>query len=133
MLEGKEFLWTNMESVVANSEQWRKGGSLGYYAQTTFRTSTVVDKDGKVIKARPTSYASAVEPLEALTAWIVSQLKSSSGSTVGLSIPALTALMSSPEIAAFYSLHLAGGIKYLSRQRPAVHRSRHYRRCQCSV
>eukprot|EP00978_Attheya_sp_CCMP212_P047666 scaffold422973_cov53-Attheya_sp.AAC.2 len=118
-------------------DQWKallrilnKGGKGDAYAQTGAavclaqilitacpskqRTSTAVDKDGKVIKARPTSYASAVEPLEALTAWIVSQLKSSSGSTVGLSIPALTALMSSPESRLLFAA--SGGIKYLSRQ-----------------
>ena len=63
---------------------------------------------------RPTSYASAVEPLEALTAWIISQLKSSSGSTVALSIPAMTALMTATESRLLFAA--SGGIKYLSRQ-----------------
>ena len=70
--------------------------------------------DGKPVKARATSYASAVEPLEALTAWIVSQLKSSSGSTVALAIPAMTALMTATEVASIFAA--SGGIKYLSRQ-----------------
>ena len=69
---------------------------------------------GKPVKARPTSYASAVEPLEALTAWIVSQLKSSSGATVGLAIPAMTALTSTTESRLLFAA--AGGVKYLSRQ-----------------
>jgi V-type H+-transporting ATPase subunit H len=67
-----------------------------------------VTKDGQ--KVRPTSYASAVEPLEALTAWIVSQLKSSS---VGLAIPAMTALMGCTESRLLFAA--SGGIKYLSR------------------
>lgn len=67
-----------------------------------------VGKEG--VKVRPTSYASAVEPLEALTAWIVSQLKSSS---VGLAIPAMTALMGCTESRLLFAA--SGGIKYLSR------------------
>ena len=70
--------------------------------------------DGQAVKARPTSYSSAVEPLEALTAWIISQLKSSSGSTVALSIPAMTALMTATESRLLFAA--SGGIKYLSRQ-----------------
>ena len=70
--------------------------------------------DGKAVKARPTSYASAVEPLEALTAWIASQLKSSSGTTVALAIPAMTALMTATESRMLFAS--SGGIKYLSRQ-----------------
>jgi len=65
-------------------------------------------------KARSTSYASAVEPLEALTAWIVSQLKSTNGSNVGLGIPAMTALMAATETRHLFSA--SGGIKYLARQ-----------------
>lgn len=60
----------------------------------------------------PTSYASAVEPLEALTAWIVSQLKSSTG-YLGLAIPAMTALMGCTESRLLFAA--SGGIKYLSR------------------
>jgi len=66
------------------------------------------------IKTRQISYASAVEPLEALTAWIVSQLKSTNGSNIGLSIPAMTALMAATETRHLFSA--SGGIKYLSRQ-----------------
>jgi V-type H+-transporting ATPase subunit H len=65
-------------------------------------------------KSRSTSYASAVEPLEALTAWIVSQLKSVTGSTIGIAIPAMTALMAATETRHLFSA--SGGIKYLSRQ-----------------
>lgn len=71
-------------------------------------------KDGKPVKVRPVSYASAVEPLEALTAWIVSQLKSSSSQTVGLAIPAMTALMGPTESRLLFAA--SGGIKYLCRQ-----------------
>jgi len=76
---------------------------------------------------RPISYASAVEPLEALTAWIVSQLKGSSsaasstaaaalgqGSAIGVAIPAMTALMDCAESRLLFAA--SGGIKYLSRQ-----------------
>jgi len=72
------------------------------------------DKNGKVVKTRTTSYASAVEPLEALTAWIVSQLKSTNGSSIGLAIPAMTALMAATETRHLFSA--SGGIKYLARQ-----------------
>eukprot|EP00565_Helicotheca_tamesis_P006618 CAMPEP_0185736646 /NCGR_PEP_ID=MMETSP1171-20130828/28432_1 /TAXON_ID=374046 /ORGANISM="Helicotheca tamensis, Strain CCMP826" /LENGTH=524 /DNA_ID=CAMNT_0028407333 /DNA_START=25 /DNA_END=1599 /DNA_ORIENTATION=+ len=75
------------------------------------RTAQSKSGSGKV---RPTSYASAVEPMEALTAWIVSQLKSSSGSTIGLAIPAMTALMGATEARHLFAA--SGGIKYLSRQ-----------------
>jgi len=64
-------------------------------------------------KVRPTSYASAVEPLEALTAWIVTQLKSSSGAYIGLALPAMTALMGCTESRLLFAA--SGGIKYLSR------------------
>lgn len=67
----------------------------------------------KDAKKSPISYASAVEPLEALTAWIVSQLKSSSSMHLGLALPALTALMSCTESRLLFAA--SGGIKYLSR------------------
>jgi len=76
--------------------------------------SQSTDKDGQPIKARPISYASAVEPLEALTAWIISQLKNATGVNVGLCIPALTALMGTTETRVLFCS--AGGVKYLSRQ-----------------
>jgi len=78
------------------------------------KTAPAVDKDGQPIKARPISYASAVEPLEALTAWIVSQLKNATGTSVGLCIPALTALVGGNETRLLFCS--SGGIKYLSRQ-----------------
>lgn len=78
------------------------------------RTAPTTDKEGQPIKARPISYASAVEPLEALTAWIVSQLKNSTGTHVGLCIPALTALMGSKETRILFCS--SGGVKYLARQ-----------------
>jgi V-type H+-transporting ATPase subunit H len=70
--------------------------------------------DGLPAKARPVSYLSAVEPMEALTAWIVSQLKSATGPMVGLCIPALTTLMEAYE--ARLIVCKAGGVKYISRQ-----------------
>jgi len=78
------------------------------------QVKSLVGKDGKPVKVRPVSYNSAVEPLEALTAWIVSQLKSSSSLTVGLAIPAMTALMGPTESRLLFAA--SGGIKYLSRQ-----------------
>jgi len=65
-------------------------------------------------KVRSTSYASAVEPLEALTAWIVSQLKSATGSNIGIVVPAMTSLMAATETRHLFSA--SGGIKYLARQ-----------------
>jgi Vacuolar H+-ATPase V1 sector, subunit H len=65
-------------------------------------------------KTGSASYASAVEPLEALTAWIVSQLKSATGSNIGIAIPAMTALMAATETRHLFSA--SGGIKYLARQ-----------------
>jgi len=61
------------------------------------------------------SYASAVEPLEALIVWIVSQLKSSaSHSTVALAIPAMNAIMSTTETRHLFAK--SNGIRYLVRQ-----------------
>lgn len=79
----------------------------------SMQTAGSTDKESKP-KARSTSYASAVEPLEALTAWIVSQLKSTNGSSIGLAIPAMTALMAATETRHLFSA--SGGIKYLARQ-----------------
>merc|ERR1712232_1121761 len=66
---------------------------------------------------RTISYASAMEPLEALTAWIVTQLKSSSSSSsssnVSLVIPSMTALMGCTETRVLFAS--CGGIKYLCR------------------
>lgn len=66
------------------------------------------------IATRVPSYASAIEPLEALTAWVISQLKSSNASTVGTTVPAIMTLMSATEGRQIFAA--SGGIKYLSRQ-----------------
>lgn len=63
---------------------------------------------------RVPSYASAIEPLEALTAWIITQLKSSNAATVGTSVTAMMALMGATEGRQIFAA--SGGIKYLSRQ-----------------
>ncbi|KAL7562566.1 hypothetical protein ACA910_014195 [Epithemia clementina (nom. ined.)] len=68
--------------------------------------------DGK--PARPIQYASAIEPLEAITAWIVSQLKNASGTLVAICTPALKVLMDAPETRNLFCK--SGGIKYMSRQ-----------------
>ncbi|KAL3791905.1 hypothetical protein HJC23_010765 [Cyclotella cryptica] len=60
------------------------------------------------------SYASAIEPLEALTAWIITQLKSSNAVTVGTTVPAMMTLMGATEGRQIFAA--SGGIKYLSRQ-----------------
>lgn len=75
------------------------------------KNAAVKDKDGKT---RPISYASAMEPLEAVTGWIVSQLKNQTGLLVGLCIPALSALMEATETRRLFSQ--SSGVKYLSRQ-----------------
>lgn len=81
--------------------------------------NTMKDEKGQTVKkvTRPTSYASAVEPLEALTAWIVSQLKMSSstsgGYNISVAIPAMTALMNCTESRLLFAA--SGGIKYLAR------------------
>ena len=64
-------------------------------------------------KSRSISYASAVEPLEALTAWIVAQLRNA-GALVSFCIPALTVLMSCLESHIIFVK--LGGIKYVSCQ-----------------
>jgi len=70
--------------------------------------------DGNALKVRQVSYASAAEPLEALAAWIASQLKNSTGIAVGICIPALKALMDAREPKVVFCK--SGGIKYISRQ-----------------
>ena len=113
-------------------DQWKallrilnKGGMGDFYAQsgaalclslilvTACPSMQTAAKDEK-LKTRTTSYASAVEPLEAITAWIVSQLKSANGSNIGIVIPAMTSLMAATETRHLFSA--SGGIKYLSRQ-----------------
>eukprot|EP00531_Pseudo-nitzschia_arenysensis_P004359 CAMPEP_0116136176 /NCGR_PEP_ID=MMETSP0329-20121206/11584_1 /TAXON_ID=697910 /ORGANISM="Pseudo-nitzschia arenysensis, Strain B593" /LENGTH=514 /DNA_ID=CAMNT_0003631025 /DNA_START=100 /DNA_END=1644 /DNA_ORIENTATION=+ len=109
-------------------DQWKallrilnKGGKGDIFAQKSASSSL-----GKILiascpskarsdsKARPVSYASAIEPMEALVAWIVSQLKNATGKLVGLCIPALVVLMDSLESRIIFAK--AGGIKYMSRQ-----------------
>ena len=63
---------------------------------------------------RVPSYASAIEPLEALTAWVITQLKSSNAVTVGTTVPAIMTLTSATEGRQIFAA--SGGIKYLSRQ-----------------
>lgn len=65
-------------------------------------------------KPRPIQYASAVEPLEAITAWVISQLKNSTGSLVAVCTPALRILMEAHETRLMFCK--SGGIKYMSRQ-----------------
>jgi V-type H+-transporting ATPase subunit H len=74
------------------------------------------DKDGNIVasKPRPIQYASAMDPLEAITAWIVSQLKNASGTLVAICTPAMRVLMEAPETRALFCK--SGGVKYMSRQ-----------------
>lgn len=81
--------------------------SLQHGAPTT-------DKDGNTIKPRPVQYASAMEPLEAITAWVVSQLKNASGALVAICTPALRVLMETTETRSLFCK--SGGVKYMSRQ-----------------
>jgi V-type H+-transporting ATPase subunit H len=76
--------------------------------------SATTDKDGNMVKPRPVQYASAIEPLEAITAWIVSQLKNATGALVAICTPALKVLMDAPETRTLFCK--SGGIKYMSRQ-----------------
>ncbi|GAX28841.1 V-type H+-transporting ATPase subunit H [Fistulifera solaris] len=65
-------------------------------------------------KARPIQYASAVEPLEAITAWVISQLKNATGPLVGSCSPALKVLVDAHETRVLFCK--SGGIKYMARQ-----------------
>ena len=108
-------------------DQWKallrilnKGGKGDAYAQKVASMSlakiliaSCPSKRTNDSKARPVSYASAVEPLEALTAWIVAQIKNA-GPLVGLCIPSLTVLMDAYESRIIFVK--SGGIKYVSRQ-----------------
>mmetsp|Transcript_24216 Transcript_24216/g.43795 ORF Transcript_24216/g.43795 Transcript_24216/m.43795 type:complete len:530 (+) Transcript_24216:44-1633(+) len=80
------------------------------------RLSVSNSKDANALSSssRVPSYASAIEPLEALTAWVISQLKSSNALTVGTTVPAVMALMGATEGRQIFAA--SGGIKYLSRQ-----------------
>jgi V-type H+-transporting ATPase subunit H len=115
-------------------EQWKallrllnKGGKGDMYAQKVASLclakllivacpsqrskSATADKEGKY---RPIQFASAMEPLEAITAWIVSQLKNTSGPYVAICTPALKVLMETPETRALFCK--SGGVKYMARQ-----------------
>lgn len=81
-------------------------------SQRGSRASAAGAKDAAT--SRVPSYASAIEPLEALTAWIITQLKSSNAATVGTIVPALMTLTSATEGRQIFAA--SGGIKYLSRQ-----------------
>jgi V-type H+-transporting ATPase subunit H len=84
---------------------------------STKTTSAVTTTDNNKDKAqhyRPVQYASAIEPLEALIAWIVSQLKNATGLLVSICTPALKALMEATETRALFCQ--ASGLKYMSRQ-----------------
>jgi V-type H+-transporting ATPase subunit H len=63
------------------------------------------------INKRPVQYASALEPLEAVTAWIASQLKN--GSCVSACAPALRVLMEAPETRRLFCK--SGGVRYMAR------------------
>mmetsp|Transcript_24719 Transcript_24719/g.69389 ORF Transcript_24719/g.69389 Transcript_24719/m.69389 type:complete len:519 (-) Transcript_24719:189-1745(-) len=111
-------------------EQWKallrmlnKGGKGDAYAQKVASMSLAKiliaacpsKRDVTPASAnRPVSWASAVDPIDALTAWIVSQLKNASGPLVGLCIPALMVFMDANETRVTFCK--TGGIKYMSRQ-----------------
>mmetsp|Transcript_27101 Transcript_27101/g.74355 ORF Transcript_27101/g.74355 Transcript_27101/m.74355 type:complete len:514 (-) Transcript_27101:1470-3011(-) len=108
-------------------DQWKallrilnKGGKGDIFAQKSASMSlgkiliASCPSKGPDSKGRTVSYASAIEPMEALVAWIVSQLKNATGSLVGLCIPALVVLMDSLESRLIFAK--AGGIKYMARQ-----------------
>lgn len=111
-------------------DQWKallrilnKGGRGDVYAQSgaalclsliLVTACPSMQTQGDASTRSSASYASAVEPLEALTAWIVSQLKSAVGSNIGITVPAMTALMAATETRHLFSA--SGGIKYLARQ-----------------
>ena len=83
-------------------------------AKSTSSTSTSKATSSTMMSSRVPSYASAIEPLEALTAWVISQLKSSNSQTVGTTIPTVMTLVSATEGRQIFAA--SGGIKYLSRQ-----------------
>jgi V-type H+-transporting ATPase subunit H len=87
----------------------------GAVAATAPTANAANDKDNvNNNKPRPVQYASAIEPLEALIAWIVSQLKNATGLLVSICTPALKALMEAVETRALFCK--ASGLKYMSRQ-----------------
>ena len=123
-------------------DQWKallrclnKGGKGDMFAQkvaalsltkilvTACPSQRVVAQNGDGKPVRPTQYASAIEPLEAITAWIVSQLKNASGTLVAICTPALKILMDAPETRNLFCK--SGGIKYMSRQLRVGSKAKH--------
>ena len=123
-------------------DQWKallrclnKGGKGDIFAQkvaalsltkilvTACPSQRVVAQNGDGKPVRPTQYASAIEPLEAITAWIVSQLKNASGTLVAICTPALKILMDAPETRNLFCK--SGGIKYMSRQLRVGSKAKH--------
>lgn len=98
---------TTNKGAVKKSASTKGGAKSASASTSTSATSTT-------ISSRVPSYASAIEPLEALTAWTISQLKSSNSQTVGTTIPTIMTLMSATEGRQIFAA--SGGIKYLSRQ-----------------
>ena len=83
--------------------------------QRTMKATSAADGGASAVsKPRPIQFASAMEPLEAITAWIVSQLKNTSGPYVAICTPALKVLVETAETRALFCQ--SGGIKYMARQ-----------------
>ncbi|KAL7433793.1 hypothetical protein ACHAXH_002174 [Discostella pseudostelligera] len=100
---------TTIKGAVGKKSSSANGGAAkSATSASTSATATTT------MSSRVPSYASAIEPLEALTAWVISQLKSSNSQTVGTTIPTIMTLMSATEGRQIFAA--SGGIKYLSRQ-----------------
>jgi len=107
-------LVTACPSMTTASTSTNKSDTTTASTPTSTTDSATTNTNTNTNRAGSASYASAVEPLEALTAWIVSQLKSATGSNIGIVVPAMTALMAATETRHLFSA--SGGIKYLARQ-----------------
>lgn len=107
-------------------EQWKalmrilnKGGNVDAFAQKVASlalTKIVIascPSKRSASEARPVSYASALEPMEALNTWIINHLKGS-GDSVGLCSPSLMVFMDAQESRMMFCKQ--GGIKYIARQ-----------------
>ncbi|KAL3931584.1 MAG: hypothetical protein SGBAC_011239 [Bacillariaceae sp.] len=108
-------------------EQWKallrilnKGGKGDAFAQKVASLSLAkiivasCPSKRSASETRPVSYASALEPMEALNSWIVNHLKGAPGGAVGLCSPALMVMMDAKESRMMFCE--AGGIKYIARQ-----------------
>lgn len=109
-------------------DQWKallrvlnKGGKGDVYAQKIatlclckILVTSCPSKRRNSDKSRPIKYASAIEPLEAITAWIVSQLKNSTGAQVGICTPGMKVLMGAVETRSLFCK--LSGLKYMARQ-----------------